>query len=335
MKSHQCLFGLRDLARLALPTLLVLAGLSAGLRIGHKLGWLPAVPISLDPETMVLAHQSLASHTGPPAEVIVTGDSTCLLGVDGLELSRALPGQARALNLALYIGLDLGVYGAVVSDFAAAHPGRVRVVVLLLTPTKLAGTATSEQGKAMWRQIQAAERSGEPPGKSAQGTDWLGAQLLREHVLSHWLATPLHGSGAAFFGFASEVDAYMGEHYGSPLSFGTFKALPGAARSEWTLVPEFEAETRAFRAQIPAGVKLCVGLTPGAAGASAPGEVPRRRALLEEWNRWMNADVLLTNLPPALPDVFFSGGGHMNAAGQKRFTHLLARELAPLLKTPQ
>jgi hypothetical protein len=46
----------------------------------------------------------------------------------------------------------------------------------------------------------------------------------------------------------------------------------------------------------------------------------------------MGADALLTNLPPTLPSVFFSPGAHLNEAGQKVFTRLLAREMAALLE---
>ena len=75
-----------------------------------------------------------------------------------------------------------------------------------------------------------------------------------------------------------------------------------------------------------------MGLTPGMAGTSGPNEHSRREALLRQWNTWLDADVILTNLPATLPDVFFSPGAHLNQAGQMVYTRLLAKELAPLLE---
>lgn len=59
---------------------------------------------------------------------------------------------------------------------------------------------------------------------------------------------------------------------------------------------------------------------------------PWRSELLKNWNVWLRADALLTNLPPTLPDILFSGGGHLNANGQRVFSAALARELGPLLQ---
>ena len=56
---------------------------------------------------------------------------------------------------------------------------------------------------------------------------------------------------------------------------------------------------------------------------------------LRQWNEWIEADALLTNLPPTLPGVFFSPGAHLNQAGQRVFTQALAREIAPLLTKPR
>ena len=194
------------------PTLVALACVAGLLKAGHKLGWLLAAPVALDPEVTVLVHQSLASRAAPPAEIVLVGDSTCLTGVDAQELSNQLPGRPRVLSLALFIWLDLEVYGEAVADFASAHPVQVRTVVLLVTPAKLGGMGESYGGRTMWQEVHQARRPSELPDQPGGERDWLGAQLLRRRILSHGLATPQHGTGASFFGFSSEIDAYMTEH---------------------------------------------------------------------------------------------------------------------------
>jgi hypothetical protein len=49
------------------------------------------------------------------------------------------------------------------------------------------------------------------------------------------------------------------------------------------------------------------------------------------WNRWIQADALLANLLPSLPDAFFAGRTHLNEAGQKKFTAILGSQLSELM----
>ncbi len=385
MRSHHYQFTLRELVRTLAPTGLGLVVLALALNCARHFGWLPHPAANWDPDRTVLAHQARACHRDPPAQLVVTGDSTCLVGVDALQLSEALEprnaeprttrdtraaggnatridrakgpgldngraltgGEApwRALNLALYIWLDLAAYGELVSEFSSVHPGEVRAVVLLVSPAKLTAEKPSDEAhQEFWNGVRTEAWRGagarldvkSESGQAERG-DWAGAQAFREHFLTHALATPLRGSAAAHFGFSSEIDAYMTRHRGSVLTFGTSvlpRRNPGGKtdRLLWILTPAMKADSRAFRAQLPSEAKLFIGLTPGMAGASSPDERSRRRDLLQEWNAAVQAHAVLTNLPPVLPDVFFSSGGHLNATGQRVFTRRLARELAPLLR---
>lgn len=334
MRSHQYQFTLRDLSRALLPTLCVLAGAALLLNVGARQHLLPAPPAGWDSDSGVLVHQSLACRKPSDAQVLVVGDSTCLVGVDARALSRLLPQRTPVLSLALFIWLDLGVYGQEVADFATAHPGQVRAVVLLVSPAKLGGMAQDSAGQEFWRDLQ---RHG-PVGPGAAAVDWLGGKIWRWHFLSHLLETPLRGGGAAFYGFASESVAYMTAHSGSLANPGTVTPFRNPARAlavtKFELAPAMEAESRLFRSRMPAGAKLLIGLTPRPRGLSSPSSRAERDELLRQWNQWVQADILLTNLPPTLPDVFFAGGGHLNPVGQKRFTAELARELREVLPAP-
>jgi hypothetical protein len=335
MKSVECHFTSRDLVRCIVPTVLVILCLVVMIRLSHKLGLLPLAPVSLDPDTTILAHQALASRARGPAELVLLGDSTCLLGVDALGLSRGLPGQPRALSLALFIWLDLNTYAEALSDFATANPGQIRCVVLLLTPLKLAHP-TRDDGSALkeWRRMRQNLQLTTSEPEAPSWKDWFGIRLLQQRVLSRLLAHPLRGNGAMFFGFSSDIDAYMSEHHGSLIDFGTAlsgPSIPSVPTGHWELAPEFEAESRAFRAKVPRGAKLCIGLTPSVSNVNSEELRRQRDDLLHRWDRWIQADALLTNLPPALPTLFFSRTAHLNELGQKRFTDSLSRELAPLL----
>lgn len=337
MRSHEYQLRPREWVRAIGPTLLVIVGLAVLLKAANHLALLPAPAVAWNPELTVLAHQSAACQDPEPAEILITGDSTCLAGVDARDLSRQLPAHPRALNLALYIWLGMDVYGELVSDYAEAHPRHIRAVVLLVTISKLTEANESEDSVAIWRRVHPKKGHSAGTDEAGLGSDWLGARSLRRHVLTHCLATPLRGSGAHFFGFSSEIEAYLTAHWGSVPTFGTAVAprrpaggAPPAA--DYVLAPAQERKSRAFRANLPPGAKLFIGLTPAMGDTTSPGARRQRDALLRQWNTVMGADALLTNLPPTLPSVFFSPGAHLNEAGQKVFTRLLAREMAPLLE---
>ena len=204
--------------------------------------------------------------------------------------------------------------------------------MLLVSPGKLS-LERDRREEEYWEQVRS-EQQGDPlretPRRSA---DWTGSQILRENILTHCLATPLrgHGAGAAYFGFSSEVDSYMTAHDGSLLDFGAVPTPKWRKPQRLELAQGLEAESETFRAEIPSGAKLLVGLTPVAESYSSTVELRRERELLLKWNSWLKADALLTNLPPTLPDVFFAGAVHLNPAGQRTFTRVLAKQLTALL----
>jgi hypothetical protein len=320
MKSHEFAFTVKELGRAILPLPAIVFGLVVLLRLCAAQGWLPEPAIASSPDRTVLAHQYAAAKSRHPAEVILTGDSTCLMGVDARALGRALPGNPRALNLALTIGFGLDVYSGMVSNFAAANPGQVKQVVLLVSPARIDGRTTDASGVAAWRELT-------EEWKSVRN-DPLASRALRERLFRRILRAPLSGRGAEYFGFSSEMDEYMSAHDGSLVEFGRFQPRhDGPPAATWKLSAALERESRAFRQALPEGTVVCVGLTPGPASTVAAGAAAERDALLLEWNQWLRADVLLTNLPVTLPDALFSPTAHLNDAGQRVFTAELAKAL--------
>lgn len=337
MISHEYQVTQRDWIRCFAPTIVVFALVVAMLHLSRVLGWLPLPPVSEDPDTTVLGHQALASRSCHRAEIVLLGDSTCLMGVDALQLSRGLPGSPRVFSLALFLWLDFNVYADALSDFVAANPGAVRAVILLVSPAKLAQPSPSNSNLLKeWRVMREGYRRTALDRDTHAWRDWLGVRLARQRLASHLLNQPLRGSGAAFYGFSSEIDAYMTRHEGSGVDYGTTLARPRSRPQtllsvEWPLAPELESETRAFRSRIPPGVKLWIGLTPSPKQDSAADARRERDDLLRRWNSWLQADALLTNLPATLPDPFFSRTAHLNEAGQKRFTAAVRKEVSALL----
>ena len=81
MRSHNCNFQWRDLVRLALPSLVPLAVFAALMHGAAALGLLPAPRPALDTDRTILIHQVEASRARQEAEVVLIGDSSCLMDV--------------------------------------------------------------------------------------------------------------------------------------------------------------------------------------------------------------------------------------------------------------
>lgn len=324
MKPHGFLIQPRQLVNVFAPTFLPLITLVLALKVSEQMEMLPPESSASDPDQVALRHQLRASRAHHPAEILLTGDSTCWMGVDARELSTYLPGRPPAFNLSLTIGFGLDVYGELISRFATANPGQVRAVVLLVTPATLRNDSRTADGLSSLRELQS---------PSTSGSDLFGTTLLRRRLLAHFIDTPLRGGGAEFFGFASQIESYLAAHNGSLIDFGVIdpQARPRPI-SEWTLGSAIDEESRAFRAAIPAGAKLFIGLTPTPSGSVAKREQLARVELLEMWNGFIQADGVLTNLPAILPDRFFSRTGHLNREGQQHYTKRLGNELAALLR---
>jgi hypothetical protein len=73
-------------------------------------------------------------------------------------------------------------------------------------------------------------------------------------------------------------------------------------------------------------------LTPSPKSSRTQFDLANRDEVLRQWNKWMHADGLLTNLPPVLPDLYFSATAHLNELGQKKYTRCVALALAAALK---
>jgi len=327
MQSHTYEITPRQLAGIILPVLVGLTACALILHLTAMLGWLPPKPATLYADETVLRHQARARRAIDPAQFVLVGDSTCHAAVDAAALSQHLPGRPGAINLALVIGIDLAQYAQTAAEFAEANPNQVRWVVLLISPARMA-----ERGETwLWKQMCDESPPATPGSRSPWSlADISGGRLLRERLASWLLPQPLSGNGARQFGFTTGLDRYMTEHHGSVVDFGEMTTLPARTPAEFLVGDDFAQACRDFRANLPPGVKLAVGLTPVPALAKGPGTEAAYRRCLTQLNALLQPDALLTRLPVTQPTPGFSPSAHMNAVGQQQFTAALAKELARL-----
>jgi hypothetical protein len=296
-------------------------------RLGERMRVLPRGRPMMDPDRTVLWHQHESSGSVHPAEIVLTGDSACLTGVDASRLGDSMGGQPEAWNLGLIIGLDLEIYGDAVRRFLNRNPDQARLVVLLVTPQRLKDEDLSPHHAKIWREMS--NHSGSQTGSRlfAAPAEGEGFADLRKRVASCFLDRPLPGAGGAYYGFPQGVLLYLRQHNGTLVDVGRYRASPGVNPPRYRLSPSLEAPSRGFRALIPRSIPLATGLMPVPESSASADFDKHHDALLRGWNRWLESDVLLTNLPARMPDALFASGAHLNARGQATFTRLLGVEL--------
>src|SRR5262245_35077868 len=110
MKSHEYDFEPADLLRLIGWPLVPVVSFAAIMYLGATLKVWPRSRSTLDIDRTILLHQGEASRARHDADVLLLGDSSCLMNVSARQLAEGLPGQHRVLNLGTLSYLDLPAY---------------------------------------------------------------------------------------------------------------------------------------------------------------------------------------------------------------------------------
>jgi hypothetical protein len=325
LASHECRFRPAELARLAgLPLVSALA-LSGALHVAAALRLFPPPRPALDVDRTILLHQAHASRHGPAADVLLMGDSSCLTGISATRLAERL--GRRVLNLATLSYASLAVQGVLLQEYLVAHPGRARTVVLLIHPEGLRLQTTPAYFDEVLRDCLAGRDPAPDEGLAGQLDYWTGVDLCRSRFLGRWFPIPLHGPFAPVHGFTTDLWRYLEQHDGSLVDPGRFDPRAASGNAEYRLARRYEAESFSFRAAVPDGVRLAVGLTPVPASFALAGHAAACRENLAKWASWLKADRVLGGLPLVLPDDCFASVTHLDAEGVDRFTEKLAAEL--------
>jgi hypothetical protein len=326
MQSHVCEFGVSEWVRLIVRPLLPVAVFAVAMHIGARFGWLPAPRPTLDVDRTILLQKAEASHAPQDAEIVLLGDSSCLMDVSALRLSERL--GRPVLNLGTLSYLDFSANALLLRNYAQANPGRLRAVVLLMHPEGLRlPHVDAWQNHALRSFLDGTDFQ-----PRERLSDWvagvLGAHIFRGRVLARTLPRPLPGSFGRRYGFTDDLENYLKQNRGSAVDP---ESKPAAGSVDYRLAGYFKSASAGFRQAVPPGVKLFAAITPLPDRFAGPAYPARHAELLRQWSEWLTADAALTNLPAVLSDSLFAQKTHLNEAGQLHYTERLAQALKPSL----
>ncbi len=320
MKSHETQFTLPDILRVVVGPPLVAAACAAMLHLGARAHLLPAPRPTLDADRAILLHQADAARQHPPVDIVLVGDSSCLMDVSAVQLSARL--GRTVLNLGTLSYLDPEAYGRLLGEFT--RRGAPQEIVLLMHPDALRRLGSENYHlTALTRYLAGVDDS--RPGGPGTFNDWAGVDIFQGRLLARWVPTPLRGVYGAYYGFAPDLERYMTRQYGSAVDPGS-EALAGT--TEFRLSPSLEPASQAFRAAVPSTTRLWLGLTPTPAATAPPNFTNVRNGLLQAWAPWLGNVILLTNLPATLPATEFARATHLKPAAVPSYTEQLAAALS-------
>jgi hypothetical protein len=331
MKSHRYEVDWADVSRLLGGILIPALVFAVLMRLGSTWGFLPPPWPALDMDQTILTHQAQASRTATQADLLFLGDSSCLMDFSGKELEEIEKGQHRILNLGSLSYLGLNGYAAMLSRYAAANPGRLKTVVLLLHPEMLRGVAPAIPYLLFLSDFYAGVDPGDHTTVLGQCRGLLGLDVFRSRFLGR-LPLALPGPYGYYYGFTRNLQEFMDAHRGSVVDPHQFVPRAGLGNAEYRLAPAWEPGCQAIKAAVPPGTILVIGITPVPQSFAASDFPARRDRILNQWGQWIQADVCLSHLPPVLPDSWFASITHLNEEGARRYTEILAQCLNPLLE---
>jgi len=154
----------------------------------------------------------------------------------------------------------------------------------------------------------------------------LGLNIFKGRLLARALPLPLGGAYGRRYGFTMDLERHLSLHRGSAVDPDP---QPLTGSPEYRLARTIEKASKQFRATVPGGVKLFVGITPAPerfAGANYPA---LRDAMLREWSGWLDG-VALTNLAATLPDESFVRTTHLTEPAISNYTAALSAALSSL-----
>ncbi|HXI50644.1 MAG TPA: hypothetical protein VNH84_04050 [Candidatus Saccharimonadales bacterium] len=319
--SHRYEFRSADVLRLLGGSLLPVVGFALAMHAGARWSWWPKPRPALDTERTVLLHQADAARDPGHADVVLVGDSSCLMNVSARRLGEKL--ARPVLNLATFSFLDLNAHRLLLEEFNRHHPTPPRAIVLLMHPEALRRLDSEPYYlAALTNYLAGSDQTRTDPTAG----EVLGVEICRGRLLARALPAPLGGAYGRRYGFSPDLEAFMKAERGSLIDP---EPQPFSGVPEYRLAPTLEKASRAFRSALRPGVRLWVGMTPvpqGFAGADYPA---RRDQLLRAWGEWLGASVLLSELPATLPDSAFVRTTHLREEAAGDYTDRLATLLKP------
>lgn len=303
----------------------LLVALLAGSALLHGLyrcGVLSPWPL-LDMDRTILWQKIELADRGEPADLLLFGDSSCLMDVDARALGAA-QGGVRVLNFGTVSHLSLASQMALLDRYLQHATTTPRRVVLLLHPDALRREEAVPAVESVFAAMQAGQVWREGRGLRARLDHVLGVDLLRQTLQARVLPVPILKGQGQRYGFTAQVREALRARDGSLTATGRYQWAAGQGRAVYRVAKSVQRDSAAWAARVPGEVQLAIGLSPLPESFAPTGYPEVARELPRAWADSFGRPVTVLELPPVLPDAQMADRLHANAEGQRAFTACLA-----------
>jgi hypothetical protein len=345
MKSHRCDFKPSELAPTLGWPLVFVAGFALAMHTGTRAGLWPSPRPALDTERTILVHQADACRQTDPvrspslspspsplppvrrAPILLLGDSSCLMDVSARRLAGAL--GTPVLNVGTFSFLDLPAHARLLQEYVRHQSSPPSAVVLLMHPEALRRLDAEPYYLAALTNYLAGRDHSEDDSWAGRIDVWTGLEAFRGRVLARLVPAPLSGAYGRRYGFSRDFEIFLESQHGSAVDP---EVHPLEGTKEYRLAAGLDRASARFRAAMPDGTPLLVGITPVAESLAGRGFPAQRDEMLRQWGGWLRADALLAELPARWPDARFARSTHLREEAIPEYTALVAQALRDKLK---
>ncbi len=319
MKSHSYEFDMRWLLGLLGPVLLLIVASACCLRLAPL--FLPQARDAWDMDRAIMATQTDLAATQSNADIVLIGDSSCLMNLDAALIS-SLSGK-KVVNLGTVSFLNMEVFGTLLKRYMESQEHPPSKVILMTHPDFLRRASASRmhvewiehymKGLDYW--------SGSTSWKSVGR--YMGVHLIQGRLLS-WLPRPLKAEFGSLFGFTKDLERYMKQHHGSALDPRSLQSEDLKGSREYRISTANMRHAESFKSILPVDTDLLVALSPlpeGFVDASLQSELPELRS---QWSASLKADTIIQMLPLTMPDADFASKTHLTPKANQTYSKRLA-----------
>lgn len=322
MNSHLYEFDAKWIIRQFGALVLFLVAGALLLRISASI--LPSSRNTWDMDRTIMAHQADASMTGNDADILLIGDSSCLMNIDASIVSEHL--GVKVLNLGTVSFLNIDMFGQLLQRYFESSTKRPSAVVLVTHPDFLRRSSPSRSHVA-WMEHYLAGRDDLSRKRTWKSVDqWLGAHIFQGRILK-FLPRPLSVEFGNQFGFTRDLEAYMYEHGGSALDPRTLDPEKLGGSREYRISPPNRKAASAFSQSIPEDVKLYVAFSPLPDGFMNPNLTEDLNQIRVEWTSVLKAERPLITLPTSMPNDHFASKTHLAPSAVDSYSKTFATAL--------
>lgn len=320
MKSHTYNLTLRKLLEtVGLPLVGVLL-IGFATRLVVLIPFAPVPRPTLDVDRTVIVHQIDESNRQSQADILLLGDSSCLMNVDAALLSE-LSGK-NVTNLGTLSFLDIERFSKLLRNYISNQNEAPKKIIFLTHPDFVRKSSSSKPHIESFESYIDQEDHSYGFHAKWDPRHLLGTHIIEGRFISR-LPIPLSGSFAHYYGFTTELRTFMEQHNGSATDPRILQIDDLSGSSDYRVARFHSRQASLLTSAIPASSMLYIGLTP------VPKSFPKGdfklnyKRLLQEWTGVFTNSISLNQLPPILDDSQFATKTHLTGSAAQEYTRIL------------